>query len=86
MVQEILVLNKAPVFSFRQQGVLSNQMEDAGRYTKPCFMDVNADGLLDLIVGNGGIFDRSDSSFTHSLRLFENVGSSDRPVFKLVGQ
>lgn len=74
----------APVFSFRQRGQLSSQMADRGRYSKPCFMDVNADGLLDLIVGHGGIYDNSDSTFAHGLMLYENVGSKDRAAFKLV--
>jgi hypothetical protein len=74
----------APVFSYQRKGVITSQMEDQGRYTKPCFMDVNADGLQDLIVGNGGVFDRSDSSFSFSLMLYENVGTADRAAFKLV--
>lgn len=73
----------APVFSFRQRGVLSDNMADVGRYTKPCFMDVNADGLLDMIVGHGGTFDRSDSSFSQGLILYENIGTTQRPAFKI---
>ncbi|MFK7970049.1 MAG: T9SS type A sorting domain-containing protein [Bacteroidia bacterium] len=74
----------APVFQYRQRGQLTNQMEDLGRYAKPCLMDVNADGLLDMIVGTAGVYDRTDSSFSYSLQLYENVGSTDRAIFKLI--
>lgn len=73
-----------PIFTFRQKGFLAQDMMDRGRNSYPCPFDYNADGLMDIIMGTGGIYDGSDSSFQQRLVLFENVGNADRPAFKLV--
>ena len=35
---------------------MENQMFDGGTGAAPVFFDVNADGLMDLVVGNHGIY------------------------------
>jgi len=48
--------------------------EDIGLYSAPELIDINQDGLLDLIVGEGN----------GNLNYFENVGTTTNPVFNLV--
>lgn len=74
-----------PTFNFEQEDFLVNNMIDVGSTAAPSFVDFNGDGLLDLIVGNYGIF-QSTSSYRTRLLAFQNIGSSGNPVFKLVNQ
>jgi hypothetical protein len=48
-------------------------------------VDYNADGLLDLVVGNGGAFEPGGERDSR-LFLFENVGTSTEPAFELVDE
>jgi hypothetical protein len=74
-----------PTFNFEQEDFLVNNMIDVGSTAAPVFVDFNGDGLLDLVVGNYGIF-QSTSSFRTRLLAFQNIGSANSPVFKLVNQ
>lgn len=75
--------NEMPVFEYRQDDFLVEHMFDLGSLTHPAFADVDGDGLLDLVVGNGGIF--NDFEVTQSgLFLFKNTGSATEPRFELV--
>ena len=72
-----------PDFRLTNKGFLQNEMIDLGEYTYPSLADVNGDGDLDLVVGNGGRI-QADGSFYSTLSLFENVGIREVPSFKLV--
>ncbi len=72
-----------PVFEFRQQDLFVNDMLDFGSVANPAFVDYNADGLLDLVVGNGGYF-QAFGERDSRLFLFENVGTASSPAFELV--
>ena len=74
-----------PTFNFEQEDFLVNNMIDVGSTAAPTFVDFNGDGLLDLIVGNYGIF-QSTFSFRTRLLAFQNIGTAVSPVFKLVNQ
>ncbi|NQX97038.1 MAG: T9SS type A sorting domain-containing protein, partial [Flavobacteriales bacterium] len=52
----------------------------------PIFFDYNADGLMDIIVGNYGIYDPSLSSsfYISSLWLYENMGTVNSPYYQLI--
>lgn len=71
------------VFNLEEKGFLQNSMIDLGSYTYPVLFDYNEDGLLDLVVGNGGYYNGVNQSI-HSLTLFENTGSFNAPKFKLI--
>ena len=61
-------------------------MIDVGTAAHPAFADVNADGLIDLVVGNYGFytFINSQATFTNSrLFLYLNVGTLAAPAFQL---
>jgi hypothetical protein len=73
-------------FELQTQTLLVGDMIDLGTTAHPTFADVNADGLLDLVVGNYGYysFNNAQPIFTNSsLYLFLNVGTPTAPAFEL---
>lgn len=73
-------------FVLQNKDLFIGDMIDVGTTAHPAFADVNADGLLDLVVGNYGFytFNNSQASFTNSrLFLFLNVGTVTAPAFQL---
>ncbi len=72
------------IFEWQEEAFLIGDMIDVGERSYPSWVDYNNDGLLDLLVGNYGYFDLSDTSYTASLTLYENVGSLDEPAFELI--
>ena len=71
------------VFEEQQWDFLQDGMIEVGEGANPVFFDHNADGLLDLVIGNygywgpGGIYDGK-------LSLYENIGSTSIPEFELI--
>ena len=75
--------NEFPEFQFVQKDFLVEEMLDMGRGASPTFVDYNADGLMDLVVGNTSFylpFNVIDSR----LFLYENTGTVSSPSFELV--
>lgn len=75
--------NANPQFEFRQRDFLVEEMLDFGSGANPEFIDINQDGLLDLIVGNTASFDPNGSTIGR-LAYLENRGDVDNPAFVLV--
>jgi hypothetical protein len=81
-------------FQFYQPDFLQGQMLDFGAGAYPVFFDYNADGKMDLIVGNYGKLDTCiyspqsglQCTYIASLSLLENTGSDLQPSFKLVDE
>jgi hypothetical protein len=76
-------------FNLQTKRFLVEDMIDLGTSTHPAFADVNADGLMDLIVGNVGFFtpatiNNPGTPNNASLYYFANVGTSTEPAFDLV--
>ena len=82
-------MDDAPDFNFTSSQFLQNEMIDLGSGAYPVFLDVNGDGLQDMIVGNYGYYDSSwmddwyflHSAYTSSLALFLNTGTAGQPEF-----
>lgn len=72
----------APIFSFVQQDFLQEGTIDHGEVAAPVFVDVNNDGLMDMVIGARGEF-LGTSAFKPSLSLYLNTGSADSPAFQL---
>lgn len=72
-----------PAFTFSQRDFLVEDMIDLGTGASPAFVDYNADGLLDLVVGNIGAYQPAGEKDTR-LYLFENTGTATAPAFELV--
>ena len=71
-----------PNFEFRKKNQFVDEMIDFGSQTAPAIVDVNNDGLLDLVIGtNGEYLENNDSDAR--LVLFTNVGSITQPKFEL---
>ncbi len=75
--------NVQPMFELRQKDFLVDEMLDFGTGAAPAFVDYNADGLPDLVVGTYGTYDEV-SMRDARLYLFENVGTRTNPAFALV--
>lgn len=70
-------------FEFQTDSFLVGDMIDLGEGSYPAFVDVNGDGLQDLVVGNNGYYE-STTSAKAGLALFINVGSQYSPAYRLV--
>ncbi len=81
-------LDNAPIFDFPQKGFLQTDQIEAGTQSHPVFIDVNGDGLQDLIVCNlFARFNESGVEFTLPLSLyFENIGTATNPAFQLISE
>lgn len=71
--------NSNPVFVFQQNNFLQEEMIETGEGAYPVFFDHNADGLLDIIIGNFNYYGQQGK-----LSLYENVGTASNPAFKLI--
>ncbi|MDX1408552.1 MAG: T9SS type A sorting domain-containing protein, partial [Saprospiraceae bacterium] len=73
-----------PVYSLEQTDLFVDQMLDFGSMAKPAFFDENGDGLLDIVIGTGGLYDAGDRDAR--LILLRNVGTPGAPAFEVVDE
>ena len=76
--------NEHPDFSFTQTDFLGETMLDFGTGARPVFADVNADGLLDLVVGNR--FYWTEDQLISPLVLVLNIGTATEPQFEITNE
>jgi hypothetical protein len=74
--------NTSPVFTYVQNDFLQNDMIDLGENAAPAFADFDADGDLDMFVGNRGLM--QGAAFYATISLYENIGTSLVPEFNLL--
>lgn len=77
--------NELPNYEFQTKRFLVDEMVEVGSSSHPVFVDYNQDGLQDLIVANEDFYSNSgvdDSRFF----LYENIGTAEAPVFKLIDE
>jgi Secretion system C-terminal sorting domain/FG-GAP-like repeat len=72
-----------PVFDKITERLFVDEMLDLGSGAKPAFADFNADGLIDLLIGNETYFVPGGSRDPR-LFLFSNIGTATDPAFELV--
>ncbi|MFH1321793.1 MAG: FG-GAP-like repeat-containing protein [Bacteroidota bacterium] len=70
----------APVFDFQDSFFLQGGMIEVGSGANPVFFDYNADGLLDIVIGNYGYY----NGFVGMLSLYKNIGTPTKPVYELI--
>ncbi len=78
-----------PVFEYVENAFIQDGMIEVGEGAHPVFFDYNADGLMDIIIGNHGVYDTSKTSpvlYNASLWLYENIGTATTPAFQLVNK
>lgn len=71
-----------PSFTLQQKDFLVRDMLDLGAGANPSFIDVDADGLTDMVVGNYSYFKPFESRDAR-LFLFKNIGTTAQPKFQL---
>ena len=74
--------NEFPEFEFQQNDFLVKTMIDNGTGASPAFVDYNADGLMDMVVGNITYFVAGGQKDSR-LFLYENIGTLASPKYKL---
>ncbi len=72
-------------FSFQQKDFLLEDVLDFGSFSSPSFVDVDQDGLQDIIVGSSGEFLLGANSVLQLIYL-KNVGSLENPEFDVVDE
>lgn len=70
-------------FDLRQNDFLVGDMIDLGSGARPVFVDYDADGLQDLIIGNYSFY-QEDGLKNARLFLYRNTGSASQPRFELI--
>ncbi|MFD3001383.1 T9SS type A sorting domain-containing protein [Pontibacter toksunensis] len=71
-----------PDFAFVQDDFLQGQMIDVGEGAFPAFADMDADGDMDMLVGNATAF--RDGRYSAALHFYLNTGTANSPAFELV--
>jgi len=72
-----------PDYRLKNKNFIIEDMLHFGKNTVPCFMDVNADGLMDIIVGSTGRLEVVGQK-SPRLALLLNIGSLEVPEFRLM--
>ncbi len=73
-----------PVFEYVKGNFIVDQMIDLGSVNHPVFVDVNNDGLDDLVCGTNGKYDPNQKN--NRLVYFQNIGTLKNPKFKLIDE
>lgn len=72
-----------PVFHRLATDFLQNTMLDVGENAAPVVIDLDSDGLNDLVVA-GSVYDTASSYYSTRLYYLHNIGTSSVPIFDLM--
>jgi hypothetical protein len=72
-----------PNFQFEQFDLFQKDMIEVGEGCTPFFVDINQDGLDDMLVGNKGYF-ISPGVYRSQLAYYQNTGTATNPEFTLI--
>lgn len=75
--------NSRDTFVFQSDSFLVGEMIETGEGSNPVFFDYNADGLLDLLIGNYQL-KKNPTTATTRIFLFKNTGTKNAPSFQFV--
>lgn len=76
--------NASPLnMQLENKAFLYDQMIDLGAFAYPTFVDLNNDGLMDLVVGNG-FNESANGDIVSFLQAFLNVGTAETPIYELI--
>lgn len=70
-----------PIFTFKKEDLFSGEMIETGSGAAPAFLDTDADGDLDLLIGNYAYRISPTSNFC-SLTHYKNIGTNQLPVYQ----
>jgi hypothetical protein len=71
-----------PDFQFKQDDFLQSEMLEVGENAFPALSDMDADGDLDLLVGERGNI--NGNQFLAKLHYYQNIGTTQEPHFELI--
>lgn len=74
--------NDNPDLEFEQEDFLQGAMIDGGEGAYPILVDIDGDGLKDLLIGNRKRI--SDSLSTYGIQYYKNTGTADSPSFNYI--
>lgn len=77
--------NSSPNFQFQSKDFLMKQSLDFGDQAIPELVDLNGDGLMDLVIGSYGIYDGA-GNYQSALWYIENTGNTSQPAFDIVNK
>ncbi len=77
-------LDNQPIFNYTRNNLFVKDMVELGTGAHPRFVDINNDGKLDIVSGNYGYFDASDSTYTSQLAYYQNIGTNQLPKYILI--
>ncbi|MEX1132975.1 MAG: FG-GAP-like repeat-containing protein [Flavobacteriales bacterium] len=72
-----------PLFKLQQNDLFQDRMLDFGEGAYPVPFDHDGDGLMDLLVANGGYF-QTNGPYLSKVALLRNTGTAIAPAFDLV--
>lgn len=75
--------NDNPNFEFIQKDFIQSEMIENGKGSKPILVDVNNDGIQDLLVSNYFNYNSLGSSQTKT-QYYINNGTNEEPIFRLL--
>lgn len=75
--------NDNPNFSFVQKDFLQFEMIENGKGSKPTLVDINNDGIQDLLVSNYFNYNDSGPNQTKT-QYYLNSGTNENPIFRLL--
>jgi hypothetical protein len=75
---------QVPQFELQQTDFLQSTMLDVGENAFPALADFDRDGDLDLFIGSRGNWNPEKNIFYGTVYLYENTGTSQKPVYKFV--
>ncbi|MCK5856398.1 MAG: T9SS type A sorting domain-containing protein [Bacteroidales bacterium] len=87
--------NSLPIFNFVKKDFFQDQMFDVGDGANPSLVDVDGDGLLDIVISNYGFVDSTylDSVWyiLYSIKIsqltyYRNVGTSGNPKYQYMDE
>ncbi|MEM6845096.1 MAG: T9SS type A sorting domain-containing protein [Bacteroidota bacterium] len=73
---------QVPNWQWQSSGFLQDEMIDVGEDAVPALADYDADGDLDLFIGNRG--ELQSDGFYAGLYLYENIGNTSLPSFQFI--
>ncbi|MCO6501060.1 MAG: T9SS type A sorting domain-containing protein [Vicingus serpentipes] len=75
-----------PDFDLQTTSFLQDGMIEVGEASHPVFFDYNADGLMDIVIGNYGDFKpgTNPTNYKTSLWLYKNIGTNNTPAYQLI--
>lgn len=75
--------NNAPSFNLSSKNMFQNEMLDFGKSSSPVLIDLNNDGLKDLMFGYLGEFDLTSlNHYKSAISVYMNTGTSQNPKFE----